>query len=162
MKRLFLIPAVGVILATAGCGRPPVEKEIDLKAEVAAIRQADIDFDSALFERDVERFKSLIADDAAFYESSGIVVGPEEVSQAWEVFFDPESGVRLRWSPQRAEVSEDGSLGFTRGEWKMTISSEDDETRVRTGWYVTIWRKNTDGRWQAAVDIGNPKQEPEA
>jgi len=146
-----------VFVVAAGCGCPPDKNEIDLDAEIAAIRQADIDFDEAVFTRDLERFKSLIADDGAFYDSSGIVVGPESVAEAWAVFFDPDAGVCLRWAPRTAEVSADGALGFTRGEWQMTRPGEGGDLLTRTGWYVTIWRKNEEGRWQAAVDIGNPK-----
>lgn len=158
MERSSVVLAVGcLILVSIGCCSPPEEPVIDREAALAAIRQADIDFDEALSERDLERFKGLIASDAAFYEASGIVVGPEAVVETWLVFFDPDSGVTLRWAPQEADVSADATLGFTRGEWQMTRPGEDGEPVTGAGWYVTIWRKNAEGRWQATVDIGNPK-----
>ncbi len=66
------------------------------------------------------------------------------------------AGARLEWTPQYAQVSERGDMGWT---WGRSVSTRADGTR-RPGRYVTIWRRNFDGEWRFVADIGN--QDPPA
>ncbi|MFO1458771.1 MAG: nuclear transport factor 2 family protein [Verrucomicrobiota bacterium] len=54
----------------------------------------------------------------------------------------------LSWEPQQAEVSADGSVGWTWGDYRMTEGG-----RTSTGRYLTVWRKRG-GSWRIAADIG--------
>jgi ketosteroid isomerase-like protein len=56
---------------------------------------------------------------------------------------------RLEWTPVEAEVSPDGVLGWTRGTWVFTSPAG----RL-TGYYVTEWRRQSDGTYKACLDIG--------
>ncbi|MBL9174930.1 MAG: nuclear transport factor 2 family protein [Verrucomicrobiales bacterium] len=55
----------------------------------------------------------------------------------------------LSWDPQQAEVSSDGSLGWTWGDYRLN-----DGGRATTGRYLTVWRKQG-GSWRIAADIGS-------
>jgi ketosteroid isomerase-like protein len=54
----------------------------------------------------------------------------------------------LLWDPQQAEVSSDGSIGWTWGDYRITEGG-----RTSTGRYLTVWRKRG-GTWRIAADIG--------
>jgi ketosteroid isomerase-like protein len=56
---------------------------------------------------------------------------------------------RLEWTPAEAEISPDGMLGFTRGRWVLTAPA----FRL-TGYYVTEWRRGSDGTYKVCLDIG--------
>jgi hypothetical protein len=57
--------------------------------------------------------------------------------------------VQIHWTPLAAEVSRDGSLGWTYG--NALIVSAKAREKVK---YVTIWRREGDA-WKAVADIGN-------
>lgn len=61
---------------------------------------------------------------------------------------------RLTWSPSEAEASPDGVLGWTRGTWVFTRPGPDGKPIRRTGYYVTEWRRGSDGTYKFCLDIG--------
>jgi ketosteroid isomerase-like protein len=58
----------------------------------------------------------------------------------------------LEWEPRFADVSADGTLGFTTGPW--TFRSSANDTVIAAGFYATVWRKNGKGEWRAVIDHG--------
>jgi ketosteroid isomerase-like protein len=62
---------------------------------------------------------------------------------------------RLTWAPEAAEVAASGDLGFTWGFYRLTVPAATGAAPVHEGKYVTIWRKQPDGRWRAILDTGN-------
>lgn len=62
----------------------------------------------------------------------------------------------LSWKPEQATVSENGDMGFTWGYWKFERT---DTTQYGT--YVTIWKKNKEGKWRMLLDGGNDTPKPE-
>jgi ketosteroid isomerase-like protein len=68
----------------------------------------------------------------------------------------------LRWTPLHAEASADGTLGHTWGTWIYSGKNKAGEAVTRTGRYLTVWRRQKDGRWKIAADIGNTDPPPAA
>lgn len=65
-----------------------------------------------------------------------------------------EKNSSLEWTPSEAEASEDGSLGWTRGTWTFSGKKPDGKVTKVTGYYVTEWRRGTDGKYKFVLDIG--------
>ncbi len=61
---------------------------------------------------------------------------------------------KLEWTPVEAEASPDGGLGWTRGTWIFTVPKPDGTTVKVTGYYVTEWRRQPDGRYKFCLDTG--------
>jgi ketosteroid isomerase-like protein len=61
---------------------------------------------------------------------------------------------RLEWTPLEAEAAPDGGLGWTRGSWLFTAPKPDGTVFKLTGYYVTEWRRQSDGTYKACLDIG--------
>jgi Ketosteroid isomerase homolog len=61
---------------------------------------------------------------------------------------------RLEWTPAEAEVSPDGILGWTRGTWFFSSPKADGASLRLTGYYVTAWRRQSDGTYKVCLDIG--------
>lgn len=59
----------------------------------------------------------------------------------------------LAWQPVFARVATSGDLGFTTGPWEFK-SDRSDEKPSGYGHFVTIWKKQVDGSWKFAVDLG--------
>ena len=83
------------------------------------------------------------------------VRGPEQVRQAFATF--PASG-HFAWAPLEAltTASVDGSLGFTIGEARIA-ATPDQATFSK---YLTIWRRESDGRYRWVFDIGSDRPAP--
>ena len=63
----------------------------------------------------------------------------------------------LTWEPRRAEAS--GDLGYTWGDYKLQSRSEGGQAKMRTGKYVSIWKRQPDKSWKVIVDTGNSNPE---
>lgn len=60
---------------------------------------------------------------------------------------------RLAWQPWHAELSASGDLGWTTGPWTYRRDSTQQAVDA-AGEYVTVWRREPDGRWRAVIDGG--------
>jgi ketosteroid isomerase-like protein len=69
----------------------------------------------------------------------------------------------LSWYPSVADVSLAGDMGYSTGPWEFKSDNHDAES-VAWGTFLTIWKKQADGSWRFAIDLGisNPKPEQAA
>lgn len=97
-----------------------------------------------------EAFMTFIADD-------GILFRPNAVAgKKWlQDHPTPVSDKRplLSWQPVFGEVAESGDLGYTTGPWEFR-SDRNNEKPAAFGDFVTIWKKQSDGSWRFALDLG--------
>jgi ketosteroid isomerase-like protein len=56
----------------------------------------------------------------------------------------------LTWKPFAAEASSSGDLGFTYGVYSLMLPDT-----TLSGTYVSIWKKQPDGKWKFILDSGN-------
>jgi len=52
-------------------------------------------------------------------------------------------------------VSDDGTFGYTYGNYERTYLDENGEMVEEKGMYKTIWKRQSNGEWRIAADIGN-------
>jgi uncharacterized protein (TIGR02246 family) len=116
--------------------------------------QADTDFAKATAARGVEGFISFFADDASILPKNGPpVTGKEALAAVFrKVWSQP--GYSLQWTPLKAELSKSGEIGYTYGTYERKWTDGGKEAG-ETGKYVTIWRRQRDGKWKVIVDMGN-------
>lgn len=62
----------------------------------------------------------------------------------------------LTWQPVEAEVAGSGDLGYTWGTYEYRAPGKDGQEHIGTGHYVTIWKRQPDGKWKFVLDTGNP------
>lgn len=65
---------------------------------------------------------------------------------------DPYQG-KLRRSMTFADISTNGLLGYTTGEWTLTQKTKSGKPFDKIGQYATVWQKRSDGRYKAILDI---------
>lgn len=103
----------------------------------------------------------------AFFADDGIVFNPHPVAYKQDEAKRPAPASRppstLAWEPIFGDVSAAGDLGYTTGPYRHTDHSADPRP-PSYGYFFSIWRKQPDGRWKVAVDLGTetPSQEPDA
>jgi ketosteroid isomerase-like protein len=101
----------------------------------------------------------------AFLADDGIVFrpGPLNGKEVWAK--RPETGFDLIWEPTFAVMARSGDFGFTTGPAKWRAKKEDEKI-LGYGNFVSIWKKQKDGSWKVALDLGienpQPSGKPEA
>lgn len=90
-------------------------------------------------------FLANLAPDATLFRP-GPAAGP-----AWLEANPMPADLRLEWQPAWADVSADGSVGYTTGPWRS--GRRGVEATGGGGQYVTLWRRSADG-YRAVVDFG--------
>ena len=93
----------------------------------------------------------------AFIADDGILFRPTAVQgKQWMTEHPlPPSDQRplLSWYPSVASMARAGDMGYTTGPWEYK-SDIHDAKPVAWGHFLTVWKKQTDGQWKFAVDLG--------
>jgi len=151
---IWFIALVILIQATVMFAQP------DIETEKQAIKQADIDFsDYSKAHGFKDAFLQFMADDATLLrDNSYPLEGAEKIR---EHFKDKRGGFTLTWAPTFASISQSLELGYTYGIYELTYNDEKGDPKKEGGTYVTIWKKQKDGKWKFVLDAGNQGLEPE-
>ncbi len=62
---------------------------------------------------------------------------------------------QLTWTPTDAVMSPSGDMGYTWGHYDGKSQDADGNSKVTSGRYLTIWKKQTDGEWKVVLDASN-------
>lgn len=125
------------------------------QADAEALAEAERAFCKDVVARGVrDGFLAHLADD-------GVLFRPHPVPGKKYLESSPARPGLLTWEPAFAEASGGGDLGYTTGPWEFRSKSLEEEPSGR-GHYMSIWKKQPDGAWKVALDIGigNTPSEP--
>jgi ketosteroid isomerase-like protein len=105
--------------------------------------------------RDVDRIVGVWTDDAVIYSPREAPVRGKAAIRAYVGESLKQPGFSITWTPVSAVVSASGDLGYTEGTNRFTIPDGKGGTTTIQGRYLTIWRKEPDGKWRCVVDFWN-------
>ncbi len=162
VRRPLLALAATMQLALAAAlaaAAPPPPSTADLLA-------ADRAFAAATAARGAAGWGSFFAADGFMVPPSGELPkgGPAGAEAEMRAFL-ADSKASLGWHPEQAVLALSGDLGYTLGTWERHATGPDGQVVIRTGRYLTVWRRQADGTWKVAADIGNvapPSPAPKA
>ncbi|HEY0740272.1 MAG TPA: nuclear transport factor 2 family protein [Chryseosolibacter sp.] len=97
-----------------------------------------------------DAFVNYMADDGILFHKNEPVNG----KQLWSSRPADNTSL-LFWWPQYADVSADGTLGYTTGPW---YAKQDRSSNAVTayGFYTSVWKKEYSGEWKVVLDISIP------
>ncbi len=150
MKRIAAFAGLLFLAAAVRAAQPATDPE----AAKREIRIADLELAKAVADRSLQTFVSMIDDDAVFF-GRDISRGREAVSKAWLPFFT-DGSLFLKWHPMQVEVSSSGDLGYSIGDYERIGKNASGRPETATGSYVSIWRRQPNGKWKIVLDIGTP------
>ena len=161
MKKILLLLALAALATPAARAAAPDREK--LKKEVAAMEDA---FCAMTKEKGVlAAFEYFAAPDVAF-------LGPDPrkvrgLAAVRERMGPDTPGVTVTWSAAFTDVSDDGTLGYNYGRYEWRIPAPDGSVSLRTGWFLTIWKRQPDGTWRYVMDNGtadkpSPPPKPDA
>ncbi len=94
-----------------------------------------------------------------FLSPVGIMFMPDLVNgrEAWKA--RPASPAALTWNPIWIDVSSNGSLAYSIGNSMYRPKGKDDEN-IFYGHYISIWSRQSNGEYRAALDTGINHEKP--
>ena len=111
----------------------------------------------ARFARDVlERGGAAFSD---WFAEDGVTLGNGKppvvgrVAIAKSANWSPQS-YQLTWTPTDAQMGPSGDIGYTWGHFEGRSKDAGGNPVINTGRYITIWRKQADGKWKVVLDAG--------
>jgi len=99
-----------------------------------------------------EAFLTYIADE-------GIMFRPTPVKGREMLAARPDPPIRLVWQPSHAEIARSGDMGWTTGPWQRQANGSDE---IAHGDFLTVWKKQADGKWRWMIDTGIAHDKPAA
>jgi ketosteroid isomerase-like protein len=105
-----------------------------------------------------EAFAAFIADDGILFRPTA-VFGKKWMQE--NPLPPPTTHPLLAWQPIFAFVSSAGDLGYTTGPWQYKKDIKDAQAAA-FGNFMTVWKKQADGSWKFALDLGIGNPEPKS
>jgi ketosteroid isomerase-like protein len=92
-----------------------------------------------------------------YIDSNGVLLRPNVIPIAGADAVDyiiglKDEGYTMTWKPNDATVAASGELGYTFGTYLLQPSTKDT---VFYGTYVSIWKKQDDGKWKFILQSAN-------
>ena len=155
--RVRLLATIVVLGLVLGIGwRTPLRSESN---GAEKLKQLEADFQKATAERGFDGFVSYFAEDAAdLPNGAAAVMGKENIRRELGPWG---RDVRLTWTPVFADMAASGDLGYTFGTYVFTANDKDGKPMSHYGKYATVWKKQKDGAWKVAMDMGNTSPTPQ-
>src|SRR5262245_2295200 len=147
MKRMQWLGVLAVAILPAACSSANVEQE------KTALLAADREWSAST--KDVDKFVAAVAPDGTIYgPNMPKVTGMAAIKDAFGPMLSA-PGTSVEWTPARADVGAGGDVGYTVGSYKATMKNAAGIPATEVGKYVTVWKKQSDGKWKVAEDIFN-------
>jgi ketosteroid isomerase-like protein len=140
-----------LIFSIAGCFFPKKNNAMENEKDKIELMNADNAFSNLSAEKGMKN---------AFLEyidSNGVLLRPNVIPIAGADAVDYIIGLRddgytMTWKPNDATVAISGELGYTYGTYLLQPSKKDT---VFYGTYVSIWKKQNDGKWKFILQSAN-------
>jgi ketosteroid isomerase-like protein len=128
----------------------------------ATLMNLETQFMNAAAAKGSAGYMSYYAEDAVeLPNGADAIQGKANIAQTMG-FLD--QGNKLTWKPDFSDMAASGDLGYTYGTYVFTSKDKDKDGKpvVEYGKYLTVWKKQSDGTWKVAVDMGNASAKPKS
>ena len=154
MPSIFLAASVVTAVVSAGQA-PPSGTAATIPPALSAMAEAEREFAAAARVKGVrDAFLEFFADDAMFEPGRG-----SAKDQLRKQKPQPFSERELVWEPRTGDVAASGELGWLTGPGTFINHAGPDKTPRHTN-YLSVWRKEPDGRWRVFIDLGTNLKAP--
>jgi ketosteroid isomerase-like protein len=150
MKKIIQLILVSQVLLLTSCsaGLIKTAKE-ELKTK---IKLTENNFQKTLIEKGAaEAFYLYAADNAVIKrENDTLIVGKEAIKKYYSSLLY--KNAIAQWEPDYIDISEDGTMAYTFGKYRWTITDSDGEVTIYKGVFHTVWKREPDGSWKYVWD----------
>lgn len=142
------------MLAMPGCDTNEKPNTAQIEQQILAQEER---WNRAYAQRDAEALAGFFADDAAMASpGEQLVRGKDSIRQAVQAFAE-DPNLNVSFKANRVQVATSGDLAYTRGQYMLTSTNPaTDQPESNRGYYLTVWKKQSDGSWKAVEDFITP------
>ncbi|MEP7141993.1 MAG: hypothetical protein ABI707_03935 [Ferruginibacter sp.] len=146
---MLLIFAMPALASSCFTKKPePVKVAIDYKTEMM---EADRAF-SKLSEEKGMKYALM-----QYIDGKGVLLRPNAVPIVGVEAIDyisqgNDTSYTMTWEPNGGSIAKSGELGYTYGVYSYKPKNKDS---VIYGTYVSVWKRQTDGKWKFVLQTGN-------
>jgi ketosteroid isomerase-like protein len=161
MRAKLLVSLLTAGLAACQPNQGPATTNSTVAADSTSIRsEADAWF-KAIAAKDLEKTLSFYTADAQ-YLSAGrpAATTADERRRLWEEDFRT-PGFSSDETTTQIEVAHSQDLAYQRGTYTATMQNDQGQITKSTGKFVVVWKKQSDDKWKAIIDIDNADQPAE-
>jgi ketosteroid isomerase-like protein len=140
MKAAFILSALIFV--------PFAAMEPEGSSALFQMREAELNFAKAsvMYGRN-SAFVENLAEDCVVFAGKWVVNGRQ-------FFREQEAGpIVLKWEPDFMDISESRDFGVSTGPWEVQEYRPNTDTTLK-GYFLTVWKKQADGKWKAILDDG--------
>jgi ketosteroid isomerase-like protein len=150
-KRVLFLPLPIVLIFIGGCFFPKKNNAVRNEKNKVELMSADNAFSNLSAEKGL---KSAFLE---YIDSNGVLLRPNLIPVAGADAVDyiiglKDEGYTMTWKPNNATVAASGELGYTYGSYILQPAAKDT---VFYGTYVSIWKKQDDGKWKFILQSAN-------
>ncbi len=98
-----------------------------------------------------EAFNYFADQNAVILRNNNLIKGKNNIYHSIKTN-DSYKHATLQWDPDFVEVSKDGTLAYTYGEYIFEYYDKNNTKQTSTGIYHTVWKKQEDGSWKYVWD----------
>ena len=138
-----------------------IEKEaVDHEAEAQALMELSREWSRVASSGDFEALLDFWSDDAVVLIPKHPVIEGKRAIRAHIAAGADGSGPSYTWEPLSAHISDNGDMAYLIERNIEELIDSDGNKAVTHNKVVTIWRKNSQGRWKNVVEIWNETPAP--
>lgn len=145
--------AAGCSNAPAPAPQPPPDTRA---ADVQAVENIEAAWLKDTASKDADKWVSYFTDDgSALYPGAATLNGKAAIKAAMAPYFS-DSNFALEFHPTQTVASKGGDMVYSLGTYSMTMTNPKTKKPMNDkGKFLTVYVKQADGSWKAAVDTFN-------
>ena len=151
VKYITVLIFIANVLISSSCDFSKKDNNETVSSKNESLLKADNDFAALSAEKGLR--------DAYLenIDSNGVLLRPNQLPIAGADAVDfiigiKDTGYTMMWKPSNAMVAASGDMGFTYGVYEIKSSLIDTSLY---GTYVSIWKKQSDGKWKFVLQSNN-------
>jgi len=143
-KMVLVLPIIILSLLASSV----IAQEPDSSSALFHMREAERNFakESAMYGRNAS-FVENFADESVIFTDKWLTNG-KQFSKDRKA-----TPVVLKWEPEFMDISESRDFGISTGPWEAQ-EYRPNTAPVSTGYFLTVWKKQSDGAWKVILDAG--------
>ena len=148
LQNLFLLLAVFILAASCATKKKQEPETVDYKT---AMMETDREFSKMSEERGMKyAFMQFVDNKGVLLRPNAMpLVGGEAINYISQ---GNDTSYVITWEPNGGSVAKSGDLGYTYGLYSLKPKDKDT---VFYGTYVSIWKRQPDGKWKFVLETGN-------
>ncbi|WP_420385415.1 YybH family protein [Roseivirga sp.] len=145
-KYAFLI----LFLAVLSCQKNNVTNIEKWKQEIVDTEKAFSDM--AIADGIPAAFLAYSADNGVMMRNNQLIKGYGAMETYFQAANSNPNQFSLSWKPDFVDVANSGDLGYTYGEYTLTVTDSTGNAQESKGIFHTVWKRQADGSWKFVWD----------